>query len=84
MGATHAYHSFFGLIYLQAMLDGVCIGTIVGKIGIVKKRNRRRGYIAMLDVQTCHRKHGLGKRLVQILIQDMIRDQCDEVIVKHP
>lgn len=49
---------------LLAMLpdNETCIGTVVGKVDTDRK-GRRRGYIAMLDVDKRCRKHGHGKMI---------------------
>ncbi|KAI6189942.1 Acetyltransferase, GNAT family [Aphelenchoides bicaudatus] len=74
------------------------IGVIVGKIDApedsAKSHNETRksqgdddhqpskGYIAMLAVDETHRGLGIGTRLVELVVERMHRQGCDEVILE--
>lgn len=58
-----------------------CVGAIVCKLDFHKKIVKR-GYIAMLAVDSKHRKKKIGSTLVKKAIQAMIAEDADEVIVK--
>ncbi|CAH8488334.1 unnamed protein product [Schistosoma turkestanicum] len=55
-----------------------CVGTIVCKIE-THSEDIRRGYIAMLAVEENYRRIGIGSRLVQLAIELMIKNGCDEI-----
>ncbi|XP_018649256.1 putative n-acetyltransferase mak3 [Schistosoma mansoni] len=65
------------LCLLAVSEDDTCVGTIVCKME-THLENVRRGYIAMLAVEKNHRRIGIGSRLVQLAIELMIQDRCDE------
>ena len=58
-----------------------CVGAIECKLDFHKKIVKR-GYIAMLAVDSKHRKKKIGSTLVKKAIQAMIAEDADEVIVK--
>ncbi|KAA3675527.1 N-alpha-acetyltransferase 30 [Paragonimus westermani] len=63
---------------LLAFCKGECVGTIVCKLEPYAT-NLLRGYIAMLVVKDGHRRKGIGSRLVQLAVDLMIENKCDEV-----
>ena len=65
-------HSF------QARVNGECVGAIVCKLDYHKKIVKR-GYIAMLAVDSGHRKRKIGSTLVKRAIDAMIAEEADEV-----
>ncbi|CAH8501724.1 unnamed protein product [Heterobilharzia americana] len=60
---------------------GNCVGTIVCKME-THSENLHNGYIAMLAVEENHRRIGIGSRLVQLAINLMIQDGCDEIVLE--
>ena len=54
------------------------MGAIVCKLDFHKKVVKR-GYIAMLAVDSCHRKRKIGSTLVKRAIDAMIAEDADEV-----
>lgn len=57
------------------------IGCIVCKMD--PHRNvRLRGYIGMLAVESTYRGHGIAKKLVEIAIDKMQREHCDEIMLE--
>ena len=68
-------HSF------QARVNGECVGAIVCKLDYHKKIVKR-GYIAMLAVDSGHRKRKIGSTLVKRAIDAMIAEEADEVYLK--
>ena len=66
------------LFHFQARVDNECVGAIVCKLDFHKKIVKR-GYIAMLAVDSSHRKRKIGSTLVQKAIQAMIAEEADEV-----
>ncbi|XP_059142150.1 N-alpha-acetyltransferase 30-like isoform X1 [Physella acuta] len=79
---TYRYfiHNWPKLCFL-AMADKVCVGAIVCKLDLHKKMVRR-GYIAMLAVDSEFRRRQIGSSLVTKAIEAMIRDECDEVVLE--
>lgn len=79
---TYRYfiHNWPKLCFL-AMADNVCVGAIVCKLDLHKKMVRR-GYIAMLAVDSEYRRRQIGSSLVTKAIEAMIRDECDEVVLE--
>lgn len=79
---TYRYfiHNWPKLCFL-AKADGEYVGAIVCKLDVHKKL-RRRGYIAMLAVDSRYRRRAIGSTLVTKAIQAMIRDDCDEVVLE--
>ncbi|CAH8515840.1 unnamed protein product [Schistosoma rodhaini] len=69
------------LCLLAVSEDDTCVGTIVCKME-THLENVRRGYIAMLAVEKNHRRIGIGSRLVQLAIELMIQDRCDEIVLE--
>lgn len=57
------------------------IGCIVSKIDTHRKC-RRRGYIGMLTVNKEYRGQGIAKKLIELTIEAMINDQCDEIMLE--
>ena len=62
----------------QAHVGEECVGAIVCKLDFHKKIVKR-GYIAMLAVDSKHRKKKIGSTLVMKAIQAMIAEDADEV-----
>ncbi|CAG5124302.1 unnamed protein product [Candidula unifasciata] len=79
---TYRYfiHNWPNLCFL-AVADGKCVGAIVCKLDLHKKMVRR-GYIAMLAVDSEYRRRQIGSTLVTKAIEAMIRDNCDEVVLE--
>ena len=70
----------------QAHVNGECVGAIVCKLDYHKKIVKR-GYIAMLAVDSGHRKRKIGSTLVKRAIDAMKAEDADEVynrIMKYP
>ena len=67
------------VLLFQAHVDGECVGAIVCKLDFHKKIVKR-GYIAMLAVDSSHRKQKIGSTLVKKAIQAMIDEEADEVM----
>ena len=67
------------LIEFQARVNGECVGAIVCKLDYHKKVVKR-GYIAMLAVDSGHRKKKIGSTLVKRAIDAMIAEDADEVL----
>ncbi|KAK4469646.1 hypothetical protein MN116_007177 [Schistosoma mekongi] len=65
------------LCLLAVNKQEICVGTIVCKMEA--RVDVQRGYIAMLAVEENHRRMGIGLRLVQLAVELMIQDGCDEV-----
>jgi len=65
----------------MAMCEGECIGTIICKLELDRRR-RNRGYIAMLAVDTRFRGRGIGSKLVKLVIKAMKEDKCDVVVLE--
>jgi len=65
----------------MAMCDGECIGTIICKLEMDRRR-KNRGYIAMLAVDTRFRGKGIGSKLVKLVIKAMKEDKCDVVVLE--
>ncbi|KAK2104255.1 N-alpha-acetyltransferase 30 [Saguinus oedipus] len=58
-----------------------CVGAIVCKLDMHKKMFRR-GYIAMLAVDSKYRRNGIGTNLVKKAIYAMVEGDCDEVVLE--
>ena len=58
------------------------MGAIVCKLDFHKKVVKR-GYIAMLAVDSCHRKRKIGSTLVKRAIDAMIAEDADEVCINE-
>ncbi|PNJ70507.1 NAA30 isoform 4, partial [Pongo abelii] len=65
----------------QAMVGEECVGAIVCKLDMHKKMFRR-GYIAMLAVDSKYRRNGIGTNLVKKAIYAMVEGDCDEVVLE--
>ncbi|POI28668.1 hypothetical protein CIB84_007582 [Bambusicola thoracicus] len=61
----------------EAMVGEECVGAIVCKLDMHKKMFRR-GYIAMLAVDSKYRRKGIGTNLVKKAIYAMVEGDCDE------
>ena len=79
---TYRYfiHNWPNLCFL-AMADGDCVGAIVCKLDMHKKVTKR-GYIAMLAVDSNYRKRRIGSTLVKKAIEAMVDDEADEVVLE--
>ncbi|KAM9435618.1 uncharacterized protein Hap1MRO34_001727 [Clarias gariepinus] len=79
---TYRYfiHNWPQLCFL-AMVQEVCVGAIVCKLDMHKKMFRR-GYIAMLAVDSKHRRKNIGTNLVKKAIYAMVEGDCDEVVLE--
>ncbi|MEQ2177470.1 N-alpha-acetyltransferase 30, partial [Goodea atripinnis] len=64
-----------------AMVEQECVGAIVCKLDMHKKMFRR-GYIAMLAVDSKHRRKSIGTNLVKKAIYAMVEGDCDEVVLE--
>ena len=62
-------------------MSGECVGAIVCKLDYHKKIVKR-GYIAMLPVDSGHRKRKIGSTLVKRAIDAMIAEDADEVCIE--
>lgn len=79
---TYRYfiHNWPQLCFL-AVVEGECVGAIVCKLDMHKKMFRR-GYIAMLAVDSKHRRKSIGTNLVKKAIYAMVEGDCDEVVLE--
>ncbi|XP_072545623.1 N-alpha-acetyltransferase 30 isoform X1 [Salminus brasiliensis] len=79
---TYRYfiHNWPQLCFL-AMVEKNCVGAIVCKLDMHKKMFRR-GYIAMLAVDSKFRRKGIGTNLVKKAIYAMVDGDCDEVVLE--
>ncbi|CAG5135846.1 unnamed protein product [Candidula unifasciata] len=79
---TYRYfiHNWPRLCFL-AICDNQFVGAIVCKLDLHKKMVRR-GYIAMLAVDSEFRRRKIGSTLVTKAIEAMMRDDCDEVVLE--
>lgn len=74
---------FSFLAYACSDAGQVPVGAIVGKMDRHLRGSRLwRGYIAMLSVDTAWRRHGIGTRLVQRLIDEMQLLGSDEIVLE--
>merc|ERR1719264_1352537 len=80
---TYRYfiHNWPNLCFLAMTAGGECVGAIVCKLDLHKKVSRR-GYIAMLAVDSSHRKKRIGSTLVKKAIEAMVEDEADEVVLE--
>ncbi|KAL3157945.1 hypothetical protein ABBQ32_012347 [Trebouxia sp. C0010 RCD-2024] len=58
-----------------------CFGTVVCKMD-VHREQMLRGYLAMLVVEKPYRSLGTGTELVKLTIGQMIKEQCEEVVLE--
>jgi len=79
---TYRYfiHNWPHLCFM-ARVNGECVGAIVCKLDYHKKVVKR-GYIAMLAVDSGHRKRKIGSTLVKRAIDAMIAEDADEVVLE--
>ncbi|XP_023668745.1 uncharacterized protein [Paramormyrops kingsleyae] len=79
---TYRYfiHNWPQLCFL-AMVRSECVGAIVCKLDMHKKMFRR-GYIAMLAVDSKYRRKSIGTNLVKNAIYAMVDGDCDEVVLE--
>ncbi|KAM4663981.1 N-alpha-acetyltransferase 30 [Discoglossus pictus] len=79
---TYRYfiHNWPQLCFL-AVVGGEYVGAIVCKLDMHKKMFRR-GYIAMLAVDSKYRRKGIGTNLVKKAIYAMVEGDCDEVVLE--
>ena len=80
---TYRYfiHNWPNLCFLAMAGEDECVGAIVCKLDLHKKVSRR-GYIAMLAVDSNYRKQKIGSTLVKKSIEAMIEDEADEVVLE--
>lgn len=64
-----------------AMIESECVGAIVCKLDLNRK-SAKRGYIAMLAVDSRHRNKGIGSNLVLKAIGAMVALNADEVVLE--
>ena len=67
---------------LVAMSGETLVGVIICKADRANRRQRFRGYIAMLAVESSFRKRGIGSELVKRAIAKMREIGCDEVVLE--
>merc|ERR1712038_1250540 len=79
---TYRYfiHNWPHLCFMARVGDE-CVGAIVCKLDYHKKIVKR-GYIAMLAVDSGHRKRKIGSTLVKRAIDAMIAEDADEVVLE--
>lgn len=79
---TYRYfiHNWPHLCYM-ARVEGECVGAIVCKLDYHKKIVKR-GYIAMLAVDSKYRKRKIGSTLVRMAIDVMIEQDADEIVLE--
>jgi len=79
---TYRYfiHNWPNLCFM-ARVDNECVGAIVCKLDYHKKVVKR-GYIAMLAVDSKFRKRAIGSTLVQKAIEAMNAQEADEVVLE--
>ena len=80
---TYRYfiHNWPNLCFLAMASSGECVGAIVCKLDLHKKVTKR-GYIAMLAVDSSFRKQKIGSTLVKKAIEAMVEDDADEVVLE--
>jgi len=80
---TYRYfiHNWPNLCFLAMAGEDNCVGAIVCKLDLHKKV-ARRGYIAMLAVDSNYRKRSIGSTLVKKAIEAMVEDDADEVVLE--
>jgi len=80
---TYRYfiHNWPNLCFLAMSGGNNCVGAIVCKLDLHKKV-ARRGYIAMLAVDSNYRKRSIGSTLVKKAIEAMVDDDADEVVLE--
>lgn len=80
---TYRYfiHNWPNLCFLAMAGKDNCVGAIVCKLDLHKKV-ARRGYIAMLAVDSNYRKRSIGSTLVKKAIEAMVDDDADEVVLE--
>mmetsp|Transcript_10481 Transcript_10481/g.18503 ORF Transcript_10481/g.18503 Transcript_10481/m.18503 type:complete len:186 (-) Transcript_10481:351-908(-) len=61
--------------------DGKFVGVVVCKADKTR-RNKYRGYIAMLAVDNSVRRKRIGSSLVSMAIREMVRMGCDEAVLE--
>ncbi|KAG6006114.1 hypothetical protein E4U54_000226 [Claviceps lovelessii] len=73
-------------ILLQALhpIDSSLVGVVVCKLEVHSSHSppTRRGYIAMLAVESSFRGHGIATALVKQAIDAMIKRQADEIVLE--
>lgn len=80
---TYRYfiHNWPNLCFLAMAGESNCVGAIVCKLDLHKKV-AKRGYIAMLAVDSNYRKRSIGSTLVKKAIEAMVEDDADEVVLE--
>ena len=59
------------------------IASVVGNCEEKRMKNKKKGYIAMLAVDPAYRKRGIGRKIVQLLIDVLINEyQANEVVLE--
>ena len=72
------------MLTFLAYYEGTCVGCIVNKLDDTKKATKtlKRGYIAMLAVEPKYRKLGIGRKLVAMTVEEMVKEKADEVVLE--
>lgn len=58
------------------------VGGIVCRLDVARKTGARRGYIAMLAVDSAYRRHGIGRALTARALDDMVAQGADEITLE--
>lgn len=66
---------------IVATCDGQLVGCILGKFEETACHGLK-GYIAMIVVDKAHRKKNIGKRLVELFIEECIKKGCEYTILE--
>lgn len=69
------------LAFDEGDADNLPIGCIICK-NEIHRNSRMRGYIGMLAVQKEYRGRGIAKKLVELSIDKMISNGCDEIMLE--
>jgi N-alpha-acetyltransferase 30 len=73
---VHNYPSLCRLTFDGGALVAVVICTIN------PHGTERRGYIAMLAVESAYRKRGIARKLVEDVVMQMREEKCTEVVLE--
>ncbi|CCH59099.1 hypothetical protein TBLA_0B02570 [Henningerozyma blattae CBS 6284] len=77
----NTWPEFAYLAFSEDDIPDMPIGCIICK-SEVHRDVRKRGYIGMLAVESKYRGNGIAKKLVNIAIEKMIADGCDEIMLE--